>query len=109
MFETETGFEAKWGEGSWREEEISPIPGHVGVYQLVDGLGRVLYVGFAKDVRSVLLKRLRKGDMTGVERSRWAEYRSVEEAQRQRTLTASRAVRFLAHVELCRAPRPRRA
>ena len=81
MLETETGFDAKWSRGSWREEEIKLVPERVGVYQLVDALGRVLYVGFAKDLRAALLKHLAKGDIPGVEGFRWAEYRSVEEAE----------------------------
>ena len=81
MFETESGFEASWRLGSWEESEIALIPAGTGVYELLDAAGRVLYVGFAKDLRSVLLKHLRKGDIPGVEGFRWAEYRSVEEAQ----------------------------
>ena len=81
MFETESGFEASWRRGSWEESEIALIPEGTGVYQLLDAAGQVLYVGFAKDLRAALLKHLAKGDIPAVEGFRWAEYRTVEEAQ----------------------------
>jgi excinuclease UvrABC nuclease subunit len=81
IFESERGFEASWHRGCWEQSQIALTPEEMGLYQLLDAAGRVLYVGFAKDLRSVLLKHLRKGDIAGVEGFRWAEYRSVEEAQ----------------------------
>jgi len=81
MLEAEGSVERRWNERAWEEREIHLIPETVGVYQLLDGLGRVLYVGWAKDLRGRLLKHLREGDVQGVERFRWVEYRSVEEAQ----------------------------
>jgi len=73
--------ERRWNQRTWEEREINLIPETVGVNQLLDRLGRVLYVGCAKDLRSRLLKHLREGDVQGVERFRYAEHRSVEEAQ----------------------------
>jgi excinuclease UvrABC nuclease subunit len=81
MREAESGFEATWHRGSWEESEIAVIPEGMGVYQLVDAAGRVLYVGFAKDLRAALLKHLGKGDIPGVAGFRWAEYWRGEEAQ----------------------------
>lgn len=50
------------------------------MYELLDGRGKVIYTGHAKNLRSRLLQHLREGDIAGVERFRCAEHRSVEEA-----------------------------
>jgi hypothetical protein len=47
MTEYETGVEASWHEGSWEESQIALVPEGIGVYQLLDAAGLVLYVGFA--------------------------------------------------------------
>jgi len=81
MLETAIGIERRWNEGPWDESEISRIRETGGVYQLLDGLGMVVFIGHAKNLRSRLLQHLREGDIAGVERFRCAECRSVEEAQ----------------------------
>lgn len=80
MLETAIGIERRWNEGPWDESEISQIRETVGVYQLLDGLGRVVFISHSKNLRSRLLQHLREGDIAGVERFRWAEHHSVEEA-----------------------------
>jgi len=81
MIETALGIERRWNERPWGENEIILIPETVGVYELLDGRGQVIYIGHAKNLRSRLLEHLREGDVPGVERFRYAEHRSVEEAQ----------------------------
>lgn len=79
VLETARGIERRWNEGPWDESEISRIPETVGVYELLDGRGKVIYTGHAQNLRSCLLEHLREGDIPGVERFRYAEHRSVEE------------------------------
>ena len=50
------------------------------MYELLDGRGKVIYTGYAKNLRGRLLQHLREGDVPGVERFRYTEHRSVEEA-----------------------------
>lgn len=47
VLETAIGIERTWNEGPWDESEISRIRETVGVYQLLDGLGRVVLIGHA--------------------------------------------------------------
>ena len=47
VLETAIGIERRWNEGPWDESEISRIRETVGVYQLLDGLGRVVLIGHA--------------------------------------------------------------
>lgn len=53
----------------------------MGAYELVDGPGKVIFVGRAENLRRRLLEHLRESDIPGVKRFRCSELRSGEEIQ----------------------------